>query len=155
MVVVADTSPINYLILLDCIDVLRVLYGRIVVPVEVFAELTASGAPAAVATWVQSQPAWLEIRRAPDRALPIAINNLDIGEEAAIRLALAEPESLLLIDEAAGRSLANKLGVPNTGTLGVLSAAATEGLIDLRVALAKLQQTNFRISLSLIERLLA
>jgi predicted nucleic acid-binding protein len=43
MVVVADASPINYLILIECIDVLRVLYGRVVIPVEVFSELTADG----------------------------------------------------------------------------------------------------------------
>ena len=40
-VVVADTSPINYLVLIDCVNVLQRLYARIVIPQEVFSELTA------------------------------------------------------------------------------------------------------------------
>ena len=44
-VVVADTSPLNYLALIEIVDVLPRLYGTIVVPEEVLAELRASGAP--------------------------------------------------------------------------------------------------------------
>jgi len=41
-VVVADTSPVNYLVLIDCIDVLRRLYARVVIPDEVLSELTSA-----------------------------------------------------------------------------------------------------------------
>jgi predicted nucleic acid-binding protein len=153
MVVVADTSPINYLVLIDGIDLLRLLYGRIVIPVEVFAELTAEGAPAAVLAWIRNQPGWLEVRQAPQGTIPHAVASLDAGEVAAISAPLIERDSLLLIDESAGRSVADKLGVANTGTLGVLVEAAAEGLIDLRDALEKLRRTNFRVSESLIEKL--
>ncbi len=47
---------------------------------------------------------------------------------AAIQIALAEHDSLLLIDEAAGRFVASRLGVANTGTLGVILAGARDGL---------------------------
>jgi predicted nucleic acid-binding protein len=153
MVVVADTSPVNYLVLIDCMDVLRILYGRVVIPVEVFSELTAEGAPASVAAWIPDHPEWIEVRHAPQGTLPEVAASLDAGEAAAIRLALIERDSLLLIDESAGRRVADKLGVPNTGTLGVLVDAAAEGLVDLRSALEKLRRTNFRVSQSLIERL--
>lgn len=39
MIVVSDTSPINYLILVDVIRVLPVLFGRVVVPPQVMTEL--------------------------------------------------------------------------------------------------------------------
>jgi predicted nucleic acid-binding protein len=39
-VVVADTSPLNYLILIEALDLLPRLYGRIVIPVEVLNELS-------------------------------------------------------------------------------------------------------------------
>ena len=55
-VVFADTSPINYLILIDCIDLLSSLYSRIVIPDAVFNELTAVGAPPQVADGIQRQP---------------------------------------------------------------------------------------------------
>lgn len=39
ILVVADTSPLNYLILIEAIQVLPRLYGRIVIPTEVFREV--------------------------------------------------------------------------------------------------------------------
>jgi len=132
-VVVADTSPINYLVLIDCVEILRRLYARIVIPQEVLNELIAEGAPPQVAAWIQNQPDWIDVRPAPlDGWLRPESNewDLDPGEAAAIRLAMAEHDSLLLIDEAAGRALASRLGVVNTGTLGVLVAAARDGLVD-------------------------
>lgn len=157
-VVVADTSPINYLVLIECVDLLYQLYGRVVIPVEVLHELTAPGVPPQVARWMQGQPAWMETRAAPaSLPLPIVANKagLDAGEEAAIRLALMEPDSLLLVDDAAGRSVATQLAIPNTGTVGVLLAGSKEGLVDLQTSLDRLRKTNFRISQSLIDKLLA
>src|ERR1039458_9710793 len=157
-VVIADTSPINYLVLIDCVSLLRSLYARIVIPVEVFAELTAPGAPPQVASWLRSQPDWVEVRPAPPGDTPqLAAHEADLdgGELAAIRLALMERDSLLLIDEAAGRGVASRLGIANTGTLGVLVAGAREGLVDLRTSLDRLRSTNFRVSQSLIVLLLA
>ncbi|MBL8211246.1 MAG: DUF3368 domain-containing protein [Bryobacterales bacterium] len=156
-VVVADTSPLNYLILIDCVELLRDLYTRIVIPTVVLDELSAVGAPPQVIHWVWSRPAWVEVRSAPGGGCfpnEIDASALDAGEAAAIRLALSEPDSLLLIDETAGRSVATRLGVANTGTLGVLLAGAKEGLIDLRSSLTRLQQTNFRISKGLVDAIL-
>jgi len=44
------------------VDLLRSLYTRIVIPVEEFEELTASGAPPEVAAWLRSRPHWVEVR---------------------------------------------------------------------------------------------
>lgn len=132
-VVAADASPINYLILIDCIDVLRRLYGRIVIPPEVLRELTAEGTPMAVRSWIRERPDWIEVESAPEGTAIDVV--LDEGEAAAIRLALAEPDCLLLIDEADGRAVASRLRIPNTGTLGVLIEAARVGFVELRSAL--------------------
>ena len=40
MIVVADTSPLNYLVLIGQIDVLKHLYGQVLIPPAVLAELT-------------------------------------------------------------------------------------------------------------------
>jgi predicted nucleic acid-binding protein len=151
-VVVADASPINYLILIDCIDVLRRLYGRVIIPPEVLNELTAEGAPPAVKLWIQTRADWIEVESAPDGTTIDAV--LDAGEAAAIRLALARPDCLLLIDDAEGRSVASKLRIPTTGTLGVLIEAARDGLVELKPALENLQRTNFRVTQSLIAQIL-
>lgn len=66
MIVIADTSPIDYLIRLGEIDVLRQLYGTVVIPRSVSEELASALAPGDVQAWIGSPPAWLEIR-APSR----------------------------------------------------------------------------------------
>ncbi len=66
-VVIADTSPINYLVLIDAIDVLPRLYDRIVVPSEVLAELTDPGTPEKVVEWIRQKPEWLEAGLYPPR----------------------------------------------------------------------------------------
>lgn len=63
-VVIADTSPANYLVLIDTIEVLPRLYRRIVIPDEVLAELSAPGAPPSVAAWAAARPDWLARRSA-------------------------------------------------------------------------------------------
>ncbi len=58
---------------------------------------------------------------------------------------------LLLIDETEGRLEAVRRSLRVTGTLGVLLAAAEEGLIDVPEVLNRLAVTNFYTD----ERLLA
>ena len=134
------------------------LYTRVIIPHEVSRELTSAGAPSKVAAWMQNRPERIETR-SPSIVSPLpsafAETDLNAGEQAAIRFALAEHDVLLLIDEATGRSVAPRLGLANTGTLGILVAAAEVGLVDLKVSLSRLQSTNFRISQSLIIKVLA
>ncbi len=82
-VVVADTSPLNYLVLIGQIEVLRRLYGRVLLPPEVLVELTANGAPPAVIDWVQSRPEWLEIRAAGGNQDDPLLRQIDPGERAS------------------------------------------------------------------------
>lgn len=48
IVVVADTSPLNYLIQINCQDVLPELYEQVLIPGGVAAELAHQGPPAVV-----------------------------------------------------------------------------------------------------------
>jgi predicted nucleic acid-binding protein len=151
-VVVADSSPLNYLTLVDAIDVLPRLYGRILVPEQVIGELTETGAPDIVRLWTRVLPDWIEVRSVTVDARAMA--HLDPGERAAIVLAEVERDALLLMDDAAGRMEATRRGIPSTGTLGVLRAAAEKDWVDLPAVLGRLRQTNFRVSPELIEALL-
>jgi predicted nucleic acid-binding protein len=79
---------------------------------------------------------------------------LDAGEAAAISIAEAETDVLLLIDETAGRLEASRSGIPNTGTLAVLRRAAIEGLIDPPSVPDRLRGIDFRVSKTLLAELL-
>jgi predicted nucleic acid-binding protein len=142
-------------VLIGRIDILSSLYGKVLVPLEVLAELADAGAPPEVLKRTQSAPAWLEIRTVRESQNDSALQQIDLGERAAILLAQEEHDVLLLIDDAAGRAEANRRGIPNTGTLGVLRAAARRNLLDLSAALTPLAATNFRVSRLIIEQLLA
>ena len=66
-IVVADTGPINYLILIGHIDVLPVLFEKVILPSAVRGELTEPHAPVAVQNWIAAAPGWLEVRQATFR----------------------------------------------------------------------------------------
>ena len=152
-VVVADSSPLNYLILIGSVDLLHQLYDTVVVPRQVIAELTDDEAPREVKDWALNLPAWIDVRAAAgtDEA---ELLHLDSGERAAIAMAQSEPGSLLLIDDAAGRLEATRRGIATTGTLGVLRAAAVKKLVELPPALGRLLESNFRVSMTLVTELL-
>lgn len=65
--VVADTGPINYLVLIDAIEVLPKLFEQVLVPAAVYDELSHADAPLPVRAFILRVPAWLEIRPNPDR----------------------------------------------------------------------------------------
>ncbi len=64
-VVVADATPLHYLILIGAIHVLPRLFEKIHVPVEVRDELICEATPPLVRTWMQQSPQWLEILSVP------------------------------------------------------------------------------------------
>jgi predicted nucleic acid-binding protein len=156
MIVVSDTTPLRHLIAIGKVDLLRRVYGAVVVPVAVWSELQAQSTPSAVKAWLQSAPDWLQVRRAREpQPGDSSLDNLDDGEREAIRLAVELKADLLLMDEAEGRSLALGLGLPVTGTLGLLERADVIGVLaDLPAALADLEASGFYLSARLRDAVL-
>jgi hypothetical protein len=85
MIVVSDTSPLNYLVLISAIDVLPKLFEQVYVPPSVIGELTRLKTPDIVREWATSPPTWLAIV-APTSRLP-STAALDEGEADALSLA--------------------------------------------------------------------
>ncbi|MBM0743388.1 DUF3368 domain-containing protein [Phormidium sp. CLA17] len=152
MIVVADTSPINYLLLINQIDLLPRLFQQIIIPDVVRDEMVDPDAPPVLQQWIANPPDWLTVQ--PVLVTDTTLNTLDSGEQAAITLAQTLPADLLIIDERLGRRIAEERGISIIGTLGILDDAATQGLINLAEAIAQLQQTNFRVSRPIIQALL-
>lgn len=153
MIVVANTSPICYLLLIGYVDVLPMLFGRVNIPQAVCNELGEEGAPAVVQTWIAQPPAWLEVQHVVTEHDP-TLNRLHQGEREAILLAERLGTDLILLDEKAARQVAAGRGLNVTGLLGILDEAATRGLIDLPRSVERLQQTTFRASPPLLKSLL-
>jgi predicted nucleic acid-binding protein len=150
MIVVADSGPLHYLILLEQIELLRRFYGQVLVPEPVAGELSATAAPATVREWIRKPPAWVEVRPVPSDAVSMITEDLDLGERAAIALAETVHADLLLIDEAAGRAEAKRRHLRVTGTLGVLRAGAEHGLVNVPDLLERLKASNFYLDETLV-----
>ena len=150
MIVVADSGPLHYLILLEHVDLLQRFYGQVLVPEPVASELAATGAPGIVREWITKPPTWVDVRPIAPEAVAAITDDLDLGERAAIALAETVHADLLLIDEAAGRAEAKRRHLRVTGTLGVLRAGAEQGFVDVPDLLDRLKTTSFYLDEALV-----
>ena len=152
MIVVSDTTPLNYLVLIDAIDILPKLFGRIAIPASVIVELSHARTPFKVRQWVNDLPEWAIVQTVLKVDETISLGR---GEQEAISLAGVLKADLMLIDDQKARKLAKARGLEAAGTLGVLEAASKKGLIDLKEAFVRLQATTFQVDHKLLESILA
>jgi predicted nucleic acid-binding protein len=154
MIVVADTSPLNYFVLLGQPEVLLEIYGRVLVPGAVLVEMQHPEAPPEVRAWASAAPAWLEERKVQEIDGSLAAE-LGAGEREAISLAIEVKADVLLIDERAGRREAETRGIEVAGTLAVLLQASIRGYFDFPEALQQLRRYGFRASRAVEATMLA
>ena len=76
MLVVADTSPLNYLVWIQQETLLPILYDRVVIPPAVYEELQRPETLHVVRQWVAHPPGWLTIQPPPTAAVWSAISPL-------------------------------------------------------------------------------
>ncbi len=139
MLVVSDTSPIRALAHLGLLNLLPTVYGSVLVPPAVQAELQ-NPPPPAPAVDVLLFP-FFQVQAPVNLALVQRLQTmLHQGEAEAIALAIEVQASAVLIDEALGRAIAQQYGLPVTGVLGVLVISKLQGLIaEVRPLMERLQ----------------
>lgn len=142
-VIVSDTSCLILFYKIGEFDLLKNLFGKLHITDTVLKEFN------------KPVPNWIEIVQLKTDVHKGLSGYLDAGEATSIALASVYDESLLIIDEIKGRKTAKEMGVPVTGSLGVLITAKNKGhLKAVKPIIEKIQKTNFRISKELIERVL-
>jgi predicted nucleic acid-binding protein len=122
VIVVSDTSCVTNLLAIGRAELLRGLFGEVVIPSAVARELRV--AHAALPDFIREQSV-----KDSSRAHALAIEPLDEGEAEAIVLAEELHADYLLMDEAAGRAVALRCGQRVIGLLGLLVRAKQQGLI--------------------------
>ena len=151
--IVADTTPLNYLVLIKAADILPSLYRRVLIPPAVKVELAHANTPAIVRAWISQPPLWLEVVNLK-QPVDSALAHLDEGEREAISLASELQAALLLMDERDGVTIARQRGLKVIGTLATLDLAAVHGLVDLQTMFDRLRATTFRSPLRLMVSML-
>ncbi|MCS6806985.1 MAG: DUF3368 domain-containing protein [Acidobacteriota bacterium] len=140
---IVNASPLIYLHRIGCLDLLKNLYGQIVVPAAVEAELREGQRRGADVPDV-STLSWIEVRSLRSSALLPAVTDLGPGEAEVIGLAREHPGSLVIIDDQLARKIAEICGVSLTGTIGVLLKAKQLGYVPaVAPILHALQQVGF------------
>ncbi len=157
MIIISDTSPLCNLQLVDCLWLLREIYGVVIIPNAVSEELTAASNRD-----IQNicNLEWIETRIVGLTDVADKLKRergLDPGEADAIALAIELGADDLLIDERLGRREALQLGLPVIGVLGILVAAKQRGLIPMvqPVMDALIEEAGFRVSDRLYRRIIA
>lgn len=129
MIIVSNTTPLSELAKIDRLPLLQTLFNTILIPQEVYTELTTGNHPATIlipaATWIEARTV-----NHPERITQLLQPGLDRGECAAIALAEELNADRLLMDEQAGRNLARTLELPIIGTIGILLLAKQQGILN-------------------------
>ena len=152
--VVADSTLLPYLIEIEAMDVLPVLFGQIIAPPAVIHDLQHINTPVSVRTWIASPPLWL-VMQAPRSAADPDLSRVGAGEREAILLAHEHRSALLVTDDRRARRIAEARGLRVVGTVWVLERAAERGLVDLPSTLTRLLTTNIRLHPDVIQNALA
>lgn len=142
--ILSDTSCLILLEKIDELELLHNFFGEITVTQDVADE------------YGSSLPEWIFVQNPINQNYQKILEaSVDKGEASAIALAVELNDCLLIIDDLKGRNLADALGIKVTGTLGVILEAKLSGIIaSVKPILAKIKQTDFRLSDDLKEKVL-
>jgi predicted nucleic acid-binding protein len=148
MIIVSDTTPLHYLILIDEVDLLPKLFGEIIIPVMVLNELQTDKTPQKIRSYLDQLPEWLSVRAVP-QIIDHDLDDLDPGERAAILLSEELSADAIIIDDLAGRKAALTRGIRVFGTLGLLEIGGKKGVINFNECLDRIKTAGFYMSRSL------
>lgn len=153
-VIVADSGPLISLSRIHRLDLLRQLYGEILVPPAVWHEVTVVNALAPGAEAVRAA-VWIQVKSPTHAPVGFVPRGLGAGERDAFALTQEIAGAWLLIDDGPGRRAARALGLQIIGTIGVLREAKAAGFVSqLRPVLSELQQAGFFLNPAIGEQVL-
>lgn len=159
MIVVSDTTPLITLIKAEKLDILHDLFGEVVIPEAVFSEVTGNESFKEEADFIRNSK-YIKVVKAHNGnqvSFLQRATGLDLGESEAIVFADETKADLLLMDEVAGRRVAQNMNLPITGSIGILIRAFQSGIItkeEADDAFSRIRKANRHISEKLIDKAL-
>ena len=156
--VISDASALIGLAIVDGLAWLPALFGAVWIPPSVQREVlpgVKARGEAEIAAAIKSKVLRVWRKNIPTPAANLG--DLDEGETDCIRIALSEGagNAMILMDERAGRAIANELGIQVAGTAAVIGFAKRHGLIEsAKARFERLHASDFRISAEVIQTVL-
>jgi predicted nucleic acid-binding protein len=151
-VVVSDTTPLHYLILVGRETILEKLYGKVFIPPAVLKELSHPSAPVQISKWAANPPAWVTV--AAPGSMPGRYDGLDFGERQALALAQEINADLVLLDDKVARRVALRESLKVKGTLGIVADAAKANYLDFVETIEQLQNTSMHLDQDVVDEVI-
>jgi predicted nucleic acid-binding protein len=132
MKIASNTGPIIGLAKIDLLSLLNQIASEVLIPPMVYRELMGKTGPE-TAQIDKALKEFLKVAdlKPLDSPVEIAISTLDEGEREVIGLAsTTSGDILILMDDRAGREVAEKLNIPVSGLVGILLLAKEKGILE-------------------------
>lgn len=141
--VYVDTSSLIILKKINALDLLNKIYSNVIITNYIQLELN------------EAIPSWISVELTYNIDQSFLKNfNLGLGETSIIINAIKN-NGFLILDDLKARKIATTLSLRYTGSIGILIIAKELKLIDsVKYFLEKIQETNFRLSDALINKIL-
>jgi predicted nucleic acid-binding protein len=157
LLVISNSSPIMNLAIIGQLHLVQELFGEIIIPKEVWFELILEGKGKPGTNEIEKVK-WIKVEEVKNNNLvKMLTKDLDVGESAAIALAIEKKADLLLLDETDARNLAEFYNLTKTGVIGILMKAKKRSLIkEIKPMLEKLRiHAHFWIKPDLYDAILS
>jgi uncharacterized protein len=149
--VVLNNTPLVALSVLGRLDLLRDLFGEVLIPDAVQDEFLA--VDTALRREALANAPWIRPVSVTDPRRVLSYTGLDQGEAEVLALAEERSAGLLVIDEKKARRYAERMKFSLTGTLGLLLLAREQGLIEsISREIETLQKAGLYLNPTLIAR---
>lgn len=156
MKVISDSSPLIGLSSINQLDVLKILWGNIIIPEAVFKEVVILGENKIGSKEVKAASQdWIKVLKVQNRQeVEVLQTMLDLGESEVITLGQELRADLMLINNREPRRLAMSLNFNVLGTIGIIKFAWKKGIIgDPINCINEVRSKGFWIDNRLIERI--
>ena len=132
MIVVSDTTPIISFLKINRLDILNKLFGEVLLPEAVYEELTSNSAFQEEAERIKACEFFKKVSVSNSETVDMLmrVTGLDLGESEAIVYSDENKSDLLIVDEVRARHVATSMKLRITGTIGILTAANENGLLN-------------------------
>lgn len=139
--VIVNSTPIIALAKAGKLDILKAMYGQVIIPEAVFNEVTAKDDSARAMLLKNND--WIKVKSIKNTAEKIMFRaRLHDGEVEVMILARELDADLVVIDDYAARKTAEYIGLNLTGTIGTLIKAKQNGYIDGVMPIVQIMEQN-------------
>ncbi len=144
--VIVNSTPLIVLCGIGRLNILKEMYGEIIIPSAVFKEVVVKTDSACAQ--IKTAGEWIHVEQIRDHSEKKMYKaKLHDGEVEVMILAQEQKADLVILDDNAAKKTAKYLGLSVTGTLGVLVKAKRKGIIkEVRPLLSEMRQNGFYIS---------